>query len=150
MMHDKQTAAIDRYRAMAGLIKKLPPKAARKAKTDQKYAARYVTNRRGRAVCEPLKMVRFLVAECGLTLKEASCAVRTAMRSGQCGAMPRAGSATKLAADLYRQTRDMIDAVALARFYGWALGEEGVFEAVRTTLSGMKVAVESTGMENWS
>ena len=149
-MHDKQTAAVARYRAMAGLIKKMPPKAARRAKTDQKrYAARYVTRRRGKAVGDPLKMVRFLVDVCGLTLKEASAAVRSALRTGQCGSLPKPGSAQKLAADLYRQTRDMLDAVALARFLGWVTNEPQVWETVRLVVSGMPVAAEATGIENW-
>ena len=150
-MHDKQTAAVARYRAMAGLIRKLPPKAARRARADQKrHAARYVTRRRGRPVCDPLKMVRFLVDVCGLTLKDASCAVRLAMQAGQCGTMPGRGGDIDLAQALYRQTRDMVDAVAMARFFGWALDQAEKWELVRTTLSGMKVAPESTGVENWS
>ena len=150
MTHDKQTAAIARYRAMAGLIKKLPPKAARRAKLDQKrHAARYVTKRRGRPACDPLKMTRFLVDVCGLSLKEASVAVRGAIRTLPCGTLPRRVSAEKMAADLYRQARDMIDAVAMARFFGWASDEPQVWDSVRAALSAMPVAPESTGMENW-
>jgi hypothetical protein len=135
---------------MAGLIKKLPPKAARRAKADQKrHAARYVTCRRGRAVCDPLKMVRFLVDVCGLTLKDASTAVRQAIRAGQCGTLPRRSNAEIMAAALYRQTHDMIDAVAMARFFGWASDQPQVWEVVRVTLSAMRVAPEATGIENW-
>jgi hypothetical protein len=150
MVQDKQTAAIARYRAMAGLIKKLPRKAARRAKADQmRYAARYVTKRRGRAVCDPLKMTRFLVDVCGLTLKEASGAVRLAIRTLPCGTLPRRGSAETLAVQLYRQTRDMVDAVAMARFFEWSSDEPQVWQVVRTALSAMPVAPENTGAENW-
>src|SRR6266446_300992 len=143
MMQDKQTAAIARYRAMAGLIKKPPPRAARRARADQKrHAARYVTKRRGRPVCDPLKMTRFLVHVCGLSLREASAAVRGAIRTLPCGALPRRGNAEYLAALMYRQTRDMIDAVAMARFFGWASDEPDVWEGVRLKLSGMPVVAE--------
>jgi hypothetical protein len=145
---DKGSAAVARYRAMAGLLKKLPPKAARLAKADAKHVAVYVTKRRGRAVCDPLKMVRFVVDICGLNLKEASCAVRAAIRMGQCGALPKGGDAEALAVALYRQTRDMPDAVAMARFLGWA-SDAPVWDVVRVTLSAMPVAPEATGIENW-
>ena len=36
----------------------------------------------------------------------------------------------------------MVDAVAMARFFGWALDQAEKWELVRTTLSGMKVAPE--------
>lgn len=151
MMHDKQTAAIARYRAMAGLIKKLPPKAARRAKLDQKrHAARYVTKRRGRPACDPLKMTRFLVDVCGLSLKEASVAVRRAIRTLPCGTLPRRVSAETMAADLYRQTRDIVDAVAMARFFGWASGRVELWDGVRADLAAMTMVRKSTGMENWS
>ena len=35
-MMDKQTAAVARYKAMAGQLKKLPPKARRRARLDRK------------------------------------------------------------------------------------------------------------------
>ena len=72
------------------------------------------------------------------------------MQAGQCGTMPGRGGDIDLAQALYRQTRDMVDAVAMARFFGWALDQAEKWELVRTTLSGMKVAPESTGVENWS
>jgi hypothetical protein len=150
MNHDKQTAAIARYRAMAGLIKKPPRQAARQAKADQKrYAERYVTTRRGRPVCDPLKMTRFVVDVCGLTLKEASAAVRLAIRTLPCGTPPRRGSAETIAAQLYRQTRDMVDAVAMARFFEWSSDEPEVWRVVRSALSTMPVAPENTGAKNW-
>jgi hypothetical protein len=146
---DKGGAAVARYRAMAGLLKKLPPKAARLAKADAKHVAVYVTKRRGRAVCDPLKMVRFVVDICGLNLKEASCAVRAAIRAGGCGAMPGMRSAEGVAITLYKQARDMPDAVALARFFGWALDKPEVWDVVRVTLNAMSVSPEATGIENW-
>jgi hypothetical protein len=80
MMHDKQTAAIARYKAMAGLIKDPPAKAARRARADRKrYAEQYVLERRGRVLCEPVRIVRFLVDVCGLTMQEASRAVRASL-----------------------------------------------------------------------
>jgi hypothetical protein len=147
---DKQTAAVDRYRAMAGLLKKLPPKAARRAKADQKHhAIRYVTRRRGRPVCDPLKMVRFLVDVCGLTLKEASCAVREAILAGGCGAWPGAKDSKGMAKRLYRDTRDVLEAVAMARFFGWASGRAEPWDDVRAHLASMTMVRESTGLENW-
>jgi hypothetical protein len=148
--HDKQTAAVDRYRAMAGLLKELPPKAARRAKADQKrHATRYVTRRRGRPVCDPLKMVRFLVDVCGLTLTEASCAVRTAIMAGGCGVWPGAKDSKGMAKRLYRDTRDVLEAVAMARFFGWASGRVELWEGVRVHLASMTMVRESTGLENW-
>jgi len=149
-MHDKQTAAVARYRAMAGLIKKPPPKAARRAREDRKrYAAQYVLLRRGRLVCEPVRMVRFLVDVCGLTMQEASRAVRAALRSNQCGAWPVAKSVDGLAAEIYRRTGDMPDAMSMARFLGWASDAPQIWETVRMKLSAMPVTREATGIENW-
>jgi hypothetical protein len=151
MMQDKQSAAVARYRAMAGLLKKLPPKAARRAKADQKrHAARYVTRRRGRPACDPLKMVRFLVDVCGLTLKEASGAVRKGIMAGGCGAWPGARDSKGMAKRLYRETRDVLEAVATARFFGWASGQAELWDGVRADLAAMKMVRESTGMEDWS
>ena len=150
MMQDKQTAAVARYRAMAGQMKDLPPAAARRAKADQKrYASRYVLLRRGRAVCEPVRMVRFLVDVCGLTMQEASKAVRTALRNNQCGAWPVGKGVDSLAAEIYRRTGDMPDAMSMARFLGWASDAPQIWEAVRVKLSGMHVSREATGIENW-
>ena len=151
VIHDKQTAAVARYRAMAGLLRTLPPKAARRAKADQKrHATRYVTRRRGRPVCDPLKMVRFLVDVCGLTLREASCAVRVAIMAGGCGAWPGAGDSKGMAKRLYRDTRDVLEAVAMARFFGWASGRAEPWNDVRDHLTSMAMVRESTGKENWS
>ena len=151
VIQDKQTAAVARYRAMAGLLKKLPPKAARRAKADQKrHATRYVTRRRGRPACDPLKMVRFLVDVCGLTLREASCAVRTAIMAGGCGAWPGAKDSQGMAKRLYRDTRDVLEAVAMARFFGWASGQTELWDGVREHLAAMTMVRESTGRENWS
>jgi hypothetical protein len=150
VIQDKQTAAIARYRAMAGMLGKLPPKAARRAKADQKrHAARYVTRRRGRPACDPLKMVRFLVDVCGLSLKEASSAVRTAIMAGGCGAWPGARDSKGMAKRLYRETRDVLEAVAMARFFGWASGRRDLWDGVRDHLAGMTMVREATGVENW-
>ena len=76
-MHDKQSAAMARYRGMAGQMKKLPSKARKRATLDHKrYGARYLKMRRGRVVADTLRMMRFLVEVCGLTLQEAGRAVR--------------------------------------------------------------------------
>ena len=121
MTNDKQTAAIARYRGTAGLIKKLPAKAARRARADRKrYAEQYVLERRGRVLCEPVRMVRFLVDVCGLTMQEASRAVRAALRDNQCGAWPSAKTVDGMAGEIYRCTGDMPDAMSMARFLGWA------------------------------
>jgi hypothetical protein len=150
MIQDKQTAAVARYRAMAGLLKNLPPKAARRAKADQKrHAARYMTKRRGKPACDPLKMVRFLVEVCGLSLKEASCAVRTSVRAGGCGPWPRAKDSQGMAKRLYRDTRDVLEAVAMARFFGWASGRAEPWNGVRDHLASMTMVREATGVENW-
>src|SRR4051812_43038730 len=96
MEHEKLQAAIDRYRAMAGLLKKLPAKAARRAREDRKrYAEEYVLQRKGRTLCDPVRMVRFLVNVCGLTMHEASKDVRAALRRTECGAWPSGQSVEK-------------------------------------------------------
>ena len=94
-------------------------------------------------------MVRFLVDVCGLTMQEASKAVRAALRSNQCGAWPSAKSVDGLAAEIYRRTGDMPDAMSMARFLGWASEQPQVWEAVRVKLSAMPVSREATGIENW-
>src|SRR5262245_40404699 len=116
MENAKLEAAVYRYQAMAGLKKALPPKAARRAREDRKrYAAEYVLERKGKILCDPVRMVRFLVAVCGLTLQEASKAVRVALRRTECGAWPSGQSVAKLAAEIYRRTEDLPDAMSMAR-----------------------------------
>lgn len=150
MMDDKQTAAVARYRAMAGLIEKLPAKAARRARGDRKrYAEEYVLQRKGKTLCDPVRMVRFLVDVCGLTMQEASKAVRTALRNNECGAWPAAQSVKGMAEELYRRTGDMADAMSMARFLGWSDSDQNLWEAVRVHLAGMRVTREATGIENW-
>ena len=62
MNHDKLTAAVARYQAMAGQLKDLPVAEARRAKADQRrYADQYLP-KRGKRLAEPLFMIRFLVA----------------------------------------------------------------------------------------
>jgi hypothetical protein len=66
---------------MAGRMKKLPPKARRRARLDRKrYAARYLAMKRGKAVVDDLKMIRFMVEVCGLTLQESGRAARKERR----------------------------------------------------------------------
>jgi hypothetical protein len=121
MDNGKLEAAVYRYQAMAGLKQKLPPKAARRAREDRKrYAEEYVLQRKGKTLCDPVRMVRFLVDVCGLTMQEASKAVRAALRSNQCGAWPAAKSVEGMAEELYRRTGDMADAMSMARFLGWS------------------------------
>jgi hypothetical protein len=150
MENEKLEAAIYRYQAMAGLKQKLPPKAARRARDDRKrYGGDYVLQRKGKALCDPVRMVRFLVKVCGLSMQEASKAVRAALRRTECGAWPGGQSVEKLAAEIYRRTGDLPDAMSFARFLGWSSDHPQHWEAVRAHLAGMKVARESTGIENW-
>jgi hypothetical protein len=150
MDNGKLEAAVYRYQAMAGLKQKLPPKAARRAREDRKrYAEEYVLQRKGKTLCDPVRMVRFLVDVCGLTMQEASKAVRAALRSNQCGAWPAAKSVEGMAEELYRRTGDMADAMSMARFLGWSSDRPHLWEAVRVHLAGMRVAREATGIENW-
>jgi len=152
-MHDRQTAAMARYKAMAGQVKKLPPKARTRARLDQKrYAARYLKMRGKRAVFDTLRTIRFLVEVCGLTLQEAGRAVRKDRNVHGFGfdRAPGPEEATRVAKSLYRQTGDVIDAVSLARFYGWSCGEGRAWNAVCVALSRMTVTRESTGIENWA
>ena len=150
MIVDKETAAIARYLGMAGLLKDAPPAAARRAKADRKrYGAQYVQTRRGAPVCDPVRMVRFLVNVCGLTMQEASKAVRSALRNNQCGPWPAGKSVEAMAAEIYRRTGDLPDAMSMARFLGWASEQPQVWETVRVHLAGMKVTREATGIENW-
>jgi hypothetical protein len=153
MIADKQSAAIARYMAMAGRVKKLPPKARRRARLDQKrYAVRYLTVKRGKGVVEDLKLIRFMVEVCGLTLQEAGRGVRKARYVRGFGSrhVPGPEEAARVAKSLYRQTGDLIDAVSLARFYGWSCGEGRAWNAVCVALSRMTVTRESTGIENWA
>jgi hypothetical protein len=152
MINDKHSAAIARYQAMAGQMKKLPSKARRRARLDRKrYGARYLKMRRGRVVPDTLRMIRFLVEVCGLTLQEAGRAVRKErpVAGFGFGRVPGPEEAARVAKALYRQTGDLIDAVSLARFYGWSSREVHGWNAVCVALSKMAVARESTGIENW-
>jgi hypothetical protein len=151
MENAKLEAAVYRYQAMAGLKKDLPPKAARRAREDRKrYAEEYVLERKGKTLCDPVRMVRFLVDVCGLTMQEASKAVRAALRRENCGAWPAAKSIKGLAEELYRRTGDMADAMSMARFLGWSSAlDANLWEAVRVHLAGMRVTREATGIENW-
>jgi hypothetical protein len=153
MMHDKQSAAMARYRGMAGQMKKLPSKARKRATLDHKrYAARYLKMRRGRVVDDTLRMMRFLVEVCGLTLQEAGRAIRKEqpVAGFGLGRVPGPEEAARVAKGLYRQTGDLIDAVSLARFYGWSCGEGRAWNAVCVALSRMTVTRESTGIGNWA
>jgi hypothetical protein len=150
MMRDKGSAAVARYQAMAGLMKKLPPRAARRAREDRKrYGEEYVLRRKDKTLCDPVRMVRFLVKVCGLTMQEASKAVRAALRHNQCGVWPGGKSVGSLACEIYRRTKDLPDAMSMARFLGWSSDRPQVWEAVRVHLAGMQVTRESTGIENW-
>jgi hypothetical protein len=150
MNSEKLEAAVYRYQAMAGLKKGLPPKAARRAREDRKrFAEEYVLQRKDKVLCDPVRMVRFLVDVCGLTMQEASKAVRAALRRTECGAWPSGRSVEKLAAEIYRRTKDLPDAMSFARFLGWSSDDPQLWEAVRVHLAGMKVRRESTGIENW-
>ena len=151
MEQDKLSAAVARYRAMAGLKEGLPPKAARRAREDRKrHAEKYLLQRKGKTLCEPVRMVRFLVDVCGLTMQEASKAARAALRENQCGAWPAAKTVEGMAEEVYRRTGDMADAMSMARFLGWSSDQPRMWEAVRAHLAGMRVARESTGIENWA
>ena len=146
----KSRAAIARYHAMAGQLKDLPAAAARQAKADQRrYAGRYLP-RRGKRLAEPLFMIRFFVEVCGLSLREASHAARTEMLKDRKQAWepqgePVCGSADKL----LKAAGDILDAVALARFYGWIAFHPDGWSAVRDELLAMNITEESTGIENW-
>ena len=63
MEHDKLTAAVARYRAMAGQLKDVPVGAARRAKADQRQYAEAYLPKRGKRLAEPLFMIRFLVGD---------------------------------------------------------------------------------------
>ena len=78
-MYDKLTAAVARYQAMAGQLKDLPAAAARRARSDQRRHAEAYLPKRGKRLAEPMFMIRFLVEICGLSLREASQAVRAEM-----------------------------------------------------------------------
>jgi hypothetical protein len=147
---EKTHAAIARYQAMAGQIKDLPLAAARRARADQKrHAERYVTLKRGKAVSEPLKITRFLVEICGLSLQEAVWAVWRELEKHVPVWEPQGQSATEMAQRLYKATGDVMEAVALARFYGWMSWTPDYWIEVRNCLVKMTVTEEATGIENW-
>ena len=64
-------------------MKDLPAAAARRAKADQRRYAEAYLPKRGKRLAEPLFMIRFLVRVCGLSLREASQAVRAEMLKDQ-------------------------------------------------------------------
>lgn len=150
MTLDKQTAAVARYRAMAGQIKDLPLAAARRARADQRRYAETYLPKRGKRLAEPLFMIRFLVEICGLSLREASQAVRAEMLKDQKQSWEPQGEPCCGTADrLLKATGDIFDAVVLARFYGWIAFHPEDWNQVRFELSAMTLTEEVTGIENW-
>jgi hypothetical protein len=135
MTDDKLTAALARYRAMAGQVKDLPADAARRAKADQRrYGARY-RPQRGKRLAEPLCMIRFLVDVCGLSLREASHAVRTELQKDPKQPWEPDGETVEETAEkLRRAVGDTLDAVALARFYAWVSFQPDGWTDVRDRL----------------
>lgn len=151
MTHDKQTAAIARYKAMAGQIKDLPLAAARRARADQKRYPEEYLPKRGKGIAGPLKMIRFLVDVCGLSLREATWAVRHEMETlGDRPWEPQGEPVEEMARKLYRAAGDLLDAVALARFYAWIAFDPDFWDEVRDRLVAMTVTEEATGIENWA
>jgi hypothetical protein len=150
MMHDKQTAAIARYKAMDGQMKDLPLAAARRARADQKRYAEEYLPKRGKGIAAPLKMIRFLVDVCGLSLREGSWAVRRDLEKiAEQPWEPQGETVPEMARKLYRAAGDMLDAVALARFYAWIAFDPDFWNEVRNHLVAMTVTEEATGIENW-
>ena len=148
-MIDKLSAAVARYQAMAGQMKDLPLAAARRAKDQRRHAEAYLP-KRGRRLAEPLFMIRFLVEICGLTLREASKAARAEMLKDEKQSWePQGETVHETAHRLLKATGDILDAVALARFYGWIAFQPDDWNDVRLELSAMTVTEESTGIENW-
>ena len=150
MNHDKLTAAVARYRAMAGQMKDLPAAAARRAKADQRRYAEAYLPKRGKRLAEPLLMIRFLVRVCGLSLREASQAVRAEMLKDQKQSWePQGETVLETAEKLLKATGDILDAVVLARFYGWIAFQPDDWNEVRRELAALAMTEEATGIENW-
>jgi hypothetical protein len=149
-MHEKQTAAIARYKAMAGQIKNLPLAAARRARADQRRYAEQYLPKRGKRIAEPLHMMRFLVDVCGLSLREAAWAARREFQKDEEQSWePQGETVEEMAAKLHKATGDVLDAVALCRFYGWIAFHPEDWNEVRDRLVAMTVTEEATGIENW-
>ena len=147
---DKQTAAVARYQAMAGQVKDLPAAAARRARADQRRHAETYLPKRGKRLAEPLFMIRFLVEICGLSLREASQAVRAEMlKDLKQSWEPQGETVHETAERLLKATGDILYAVALARFFGWIAFQPDDWNEVRFELSAMTVTEEATGIENW-
>ena len=150
MTLDKQTAAVARYQAMAGQMKDVPAAAARRARADRKrYAEAYVP-KRGKRLAEPLFMIRFLVDVCGLSLRDAAQAVRSEMLKDQRQSWEPQGETVPETADkLLKAAGDILDAVALSRFYAWIAFHPDDWSLVRDELTALTVTEEATGIENW-
>jgi len=147
---EKVNAAIVRYRAMAGQMKGLPAAASRRAKADRKrYATRYLP-RRGKRLAEPLFMIRFLVDVCGLNLRDAAQAARAAMLKDQRQSWEPQGESVRETADkLLKAAGDILDAVALSRFYAWIAFQPDDWNVVRDELAVLTVTDEATRIANW-
>jgi hypothetical protein len=145
MNPEKLTAAVARYQAMAGQVTDLPAAAVRRAKADQRrYGGQYLP-RRGKRLAEPLCNIRFLVDVCGLSLREAAKAARAEMLKDEKQSWEPQGDTVRETADkLLKATGDILDAVALARFYGWISFQPDDWNAVRDAL----VAMTATENEN--
>ena len=135
MNRDKLTAAVARYQAMAGQTKDLSAAAARQAKADQRrYADQYLP-KRGKRLAEPLFVIRFLVDVCGLSLREAAHAARAEMLKDQKQSWePDGETVDETAEKLRKAAGDILDAVALARFFAWISFQPDGWKEVRDRL----------------
>src|SRR5208337_223402 len=135
MTDDKLTAAVARYLAMAGQLKGLPPAAERRAKADQRRYAEAYLPKRGKRLAEPLFIIRFLVDVCGLSLRDAANAVRAEMQKDPKQPWePDGETVDETAKKLRKAAGDILDAVALARFYAWSAFQPDGWKEVRDRL----------------
>jgi hypothetical protein len=102
---------------MAGQIKDLPLAAARRARADQKRYAEAYLPKRGKGIHAPLKVARFLVEVCGLSLRDATWAVRRDLERGDDQSwQPQGESEAEMARKLHRATGDIFE----PNFGGWS------------------------------
>ncbi len=135
LIADKPTAAVARYQAMAGRMKDLPAAVARQARADQRRHAETYLPKRGKRLAEPLFMIRFLVEICGLSLREASNAVRAELQKDPKQSWePDGETVDETAEKLRKAAGDILDAVALARFYAWISFQPDGWKEVRDRL----------------
>jgi hypothetical protein len=138
-MMEEMTA---RYAVMAGIDKNMTTEGR---KDRLRFGAKYLCYVDGEPALQPLKIIRFGVDVCGLTMRQATYAVRYMIEDLKLSFNHYGDNPRKIAAEFLHCTGDIFEAVALARFLEWVYRETefDLWGDVRDYLINMVVHPES-------